>query len=469
MLSHTEKYKAWRNCENSPLVKSINLFISRKVFPNLYDGIEFLNRCQNPDGGVCGLIVGSESSLSPTAHNVRAWIAAKSIVADQSLIQQKIDEAVKYILSNVSSWNNLQRVPKCIIALLESGVEANDSIVQQGAKFIIDQRNDDKGWGYRKGYETTPYFTYFAVTALKMVNSKKNATYIKEGIDKIYDDLRSRKWDHSLINKALGTLLLAEAKQRKYAKIVKANVEELMDRVTEPWEEDSYITEKEPYFVLKFFTPKVLLLFISIRVFPLHRSIRKILNWLRDNQRHDGGWSWGTEQSVSWVTALSVFLLFQLAKEIEQASGETYSEAYKNFEEIESLKEDETKLEKILENNKRLTFLEKDAGLLEKLLGTTLIGWTVFTSIVYFFIFREMLTNIFETFLLSHFVSLLFSTVGIPAVFLFPIGIGYRLLKGERDRKDLLDTVKKVSYFILLNVGFTVIIKIIEIIAREGS
>lgn len=465
MLNHTEKDKAWKNCKNSSLVRSINLLISWKVFPKVYDGIEFLNRCQNPDGGICGLVVRSESSLSPTAQTVRAWIAAKSIVADRSLIQQKIDEAVNYIRSNVSSWNNLQRAPKCIIALLESGVEAHDSIVQQGAKFIIDQRNDDKGWGYRKDYETTPYFTYFAVTALKMVNSNKYATYIKEGIDKIYDDLRSGKWDHTLINKAFGTLLLAETKQRKYAKIVKANVKELMDKVTEPWEEDSYITKKEPYFVLKFFTPKVLLLFISVRVFPLHRSIRKILKWLRDNQRRDGGWSWGTEQSVSWVTALSVFLLLRLAKEIEPASGETYSEAYKSLEEIVSIKEDETKLEKIIENNKRLAFLEKDVGLLEKLLGATLIGWTVFTSIVYFFFFRNMLTNIFEIFLHSHSVSMLLSTIGIPAVFLFPIGIGYRLLKGERDRKVLLDTVKKVSYFILLDVGFTALIKIIEMIA----
>ena len=158
-------------------------------------------------------------------------------------------------------------------------------------------------------------------------------------------------------------------------------------------------------------------------------------------------------------------MLLQLAKIIEQASGETYSKAYKSFEEIESVREDKAKLERIIENNKRLKFLEKDVWLLEKLLGATLIGWTVSISIVYFFFFSEMLTNIFETFLLSHLVSMLFSRVGIPAVFLFPIGIGYRLLKGERDRKVLLDTVKKISYFILLDVGFTVLLKIIEMIA----
>jgi len=92
-----------------------------------------------------------------------------------------------------------------------------------------------------------------------------------------------------------------------------------------------------------------------------------------------------------------------------------------------------------------------------------IIGWTAFTSIIYFLFSWLILVNFFESILRSHSISILLSTLVIPAFFLFPIASGYCFLSGKGDRKTVLYTFKKVLYAILANIGLTVVIKVIEL------
>lgn len=138
-------------------------------------GVEWLINLQNRDGGIptfCrgwGALPFDRSSADLTAHTLRAWVLWRPYFSDaqQRVVEKSMDRAIEYLHRQQSSegfwlplWFGNQHVEDDInpvygtskvleglLSLPPHRIEKSQSMIEQALKWLLDQQNQDGGWG----------------------------------------------------------------------------------------------------------------------------------------------------------------------------------------------------------------------------------------------------------------------------------------------------------------------------------
>jgi hypothetical protein len=439
---------------------------AQRVFPDVFKALKFLEECQNLDGGISGMAKGSDSTAAPTAYVLQVWALLERMISDYRVDPQRIQKTKEYLYKTGPPWKDMNQNPnvhstsRVMIALMESGARSDDPKIIDAAKYIVSERNDeDNGWGYKKGEDSHPYFTYFAIKALKLVDRDEYSNYINEGVDFIYNGLKSKKWFDSPYSIALSTLLLMETDQKKYVNMTKQNISFLREEIEkEPWAEDSYETSGV-LFPLKFYTPLILHTLLTAGLSPLDRSGRRIIKWLRENQSDDGGWKWGTPKSLSWTTSLSVIMLLDTLGYVAKSGlGGIYADAYTRLEEIRTSTIDS---EKLIEREKKIVQREKQARNMGMMASLILIFSEIVLFTIYLDLIAPFLRGVLEQTIPARTASRI-SFIFIPILLLVPLPfIGYYLIKGYLDRASVISIAIWILSVIAVDVLLVILFELI--------
>jgi heme/copper-type cytochrome/quinol oxidase subunit 4 len=323
------------------------------VFPDAFKALSFLEKCQNSDGGISGMAQGTNSTDAPTAYVLQLLTRFQKVISDYKANPQQFQSLKEYLLGKGSPWKdmnnnaNVHSTGRVTVALVESGVRPDDPVLSKAAEYLVSERNSDNGWGYRKGEDSYPYFTYFAAKALELVDKGKYSKYISEAAEFIFNGLQAKTWRSSPLNVALGTLLLLETGHRKYSAVIRQNITFLKEYIRkEPWGEDSYVTS-HGLFPIRYYAPEMLHTFLASGLHPLDPEIWHIVRWMKRNQSDDGGWKWGTAEAVSWATAISLISLIEVVESVQKLGVKSiFIDAYLHLEEIRTSKVNTEDLER---------------------------------------------------------------------------------------------------------------------------
>jgi hypothetical protein len=438
----------------------------RGIFPDVIKALRFLEGCQNlTDGGISGMAKGTKSTAAPTAYVLQLWTRLEGGIRDYKVDPQRVQRIKEYLFREGPPWKDMSGIPnvhstgRVATALVESGIKTDDPIISSAAKYMVGERNGDNGWGYRKGEDSYPYFTYFAIMVLKLVNKAKYSRYIDQGIEFIYKGLKSKRWHSSPFNVAFGTLLLLETDPKKYSKVIRQNIEFLRKYIEkEPWEEDLYVNSGA-LFHMKYFIPRILHVFLASAFHPLDREVWRIIRWLKRNQLRDGGWRWGTSQSLSWATALSLISLVEVAERIESLGLEgIFADAYMHLEEIRTSEVDKEDLQK---KNKEVKQKERQALFMGRLAALALIFCLVGFLVIHLSLVAAHLAAFLQE-MISQKAASWVSFILISVVLLTPLPyLLYYLAKGYFDRTTTIRIGEDIIVFVLGSIVSVILFELV--------
>ena len=170
------------------------------------DSSKWLLSIQNADGG-WGETENSNSSSLNTSESIIALLSTKTLETNDKHIfdasqylkneQQKNDNNVmpehygvwyrnKIVSGSVKHFPDCIRTAYAIIALSKAGINYLDKSIKLGIAWLVNNRNDDGGWGYTSNMDSEIFPTCLALSAIKNAytgGDKNLAIYIEKGLE----------------------------------------------------------------------------------------------------------------------------------------------------------------------------------------------------------------------------------------------------------------------------------------------
>lgn len=218
--------------------------------------------------------------------------------------------------------------------------------IEKSVEWLINQSNDDGGWGFDKKSPSRPFYTFYALHSLdaayKHLKWEKLKNKFEKGLEYILKSqingkpgLWAKQYDISEpcpMNTAMSLMVLIE-NCKKYPTLIEKEIIDSGIIYFRNWLEneknwaDVRLDEKvTPLFYLHFFTPATLIILLEYG-FPSYDVIcLKLVNWFRENiRRYDQnsiGWSGDLFERdgapYSWATALSLIALDRWLKHLSK-------------------------------------------------------------------------------------------------------------------------------------------------------
>lgn len=158
------------------IITGFNLFLLKMFTDELIDNAaNYLLSYAKAENGFFSQNVGVGRGATPaTANAILALYVADKVSADRlnnlldELFTFQYSSQAKYAYSfcteEVSSCWATAKALHTILVINPKGI--NQSRVVYALKWLVESRNDDFGWGYRKNDPSRPYYTFFATQAL---------------------------------------------------------------------------------------------------------------------------------------------------------------------------------------------------------------------------------------------------------------------------------------------------------------
>ena len=173
-----------------------------------------------------------------------------------------------------------------------------------------------------------------------------------------------------------------------------------------------------------------------------------------------GGWRWGTPQSFSWVTALSLMILLETGEYIEKLGlKRIYEEANTRLEEIRTTTIDR---EELIEREKKIVLREEQALTIGRTASLVLILSIVPWSMIHLVLIAPGLREFLEQMVLATVASWV-SFILIPILLLAPLPlIIYYWVKGYIERKQIFSYAKWLLSLIVVPILLVIILELIK-------
>jgi len=445
--------------------EDIQSLILEGVFPDIFKALSFLEECQNSDGGISGMAKGTKSTDAPTAYVLQLWTRLEKVISDYKVDPQRLQSIKEYLLKKGPPWKdmnnnaNVHSTGRVAIALIESGVSPDDPVLSRAAEYLVRERNSDNGWGYRKGEGSYPYFTYFAVKTLELVDKDEYSKYIAQAIEFIYNGLKAKTWHSSPFNVALGALLLLETDQKKYSAVIKQSISLLKEYIQkEPWEADSYVTSRG-LFPIRYYTPEILHTFLASGLHPLDPEVWHIVRWIKRNQSDDGGWKWGASETVSWAAALSLISLADVVGNIENLGAKgIFADAYLCLEEIRTSVVDKEDLQRRYKEIKQ----RESQALFMGRLAASMVVICLFALLAIYLSFVAWPLAVFLKGIISQKAASWISLILVSGAFLIPMPyLVYYSAKGRLERIESIKIGWQIAAFLLASIVLVIVFELV--------
>jgi squalene cyclase len=159
--------------------------LSKKYYwtPEIVNGLNWLLYYQNPDDG-WGI---NESDPYITSVVIDTFLSA-----GVSTAQPQLQDASNWLKNQ--SLNRTSDVAMRLLTLDEMGLLDSDT-KEAGVQWLLDNQNEDGGWGSSKNHTSAPYNTALAIKALKACYGMSHTISLKSGWNLISAPLNLTTWE----------------------------------------------------------------------------------------------------------------------------------------------------------------------------------------------------------------------------------------------------------------------------------
>jgi prenyltransferase beta subunit len=263
--------------------------------------------------------------------------------------------------------------------------------VEKALEWLLSSQNrEDGGWGYDKRTPSRPFYTFYAMRAIKAAYKKTKRKLLRNKMKKAIkyiinsqDPNEIGKWSYTkgssefLADTAMAIMVLIEEK-RNFPdlideEIIKIGISRLIKWLSIKKKWRCTLTESAYTFHINFFTPALLILFLEFGEKPESPICLELVSWFKNNLINSKGWCGDLEKQdktepYSWSTALGLLAVhiwyeklrkqsrLQLADELHITHSKKPVSRLSNriIKDYNKLKKD---LEKLKKSNEKKNFL----------------------------------------------------------------------------------------------------------------